>query len=494
MADYTLERARAYEAENENKVSEIERPLFHVTGGVGWINDPNGFSVYQGEYHLFYQYHPYSVQWGPMHWGHVKTKDFIQWERLPIAMAPDTSYDYAGCFSGSAVELDDGRQLLMYTGVTRQKDEHGTDVDCQRQCVAVGDGINFEKYEKNPVIDTNLIPEDGSKIDFRDPKIWKENGRYYCVTVNRLEDDCGGVLLYESEDAFKWHYVGVLERSCNEYGTMWECPDFFELDGKRVLLVSPMEMHADGLEFHAGHGTAAFIGTYDWKTHKFDREHVQAIDYGLDFYAPQTLETMDGRRIMIAWMKNWATCGCVPRERHIWGAMTIPRELSVKDGRLIQNPVRELMNYRGKKVEYEQVLIHGEESLEGISGRILDMTVTLDLSKSDAFKWFRVNVAKGGNDFSVIQYDSENRTIRIDRSHSGFPYDIVHVRDFVVKPVENKIKLRFIMDRYSLELFVNDGEQAATMNIYTPLSADKITFETDGNAVIDIEKYSLNIR
>ena len=123
MISQTLQKARDFESQYMSYVPEEERPEFHVTGAIGWINDPNGFSVYKGEYHLFHQYYPYKAIWGPMHWGHLKTKDFIRWERLPAALAPDMPYDKDGCFSGSAIELPDGRQLLMYTGVREERQD-----------------------------------------------------------------------------------------------------------------------------------------------------------------------------------------------------------------------------------------------------------------------------------------------------------------------------------------------------------------------------------
>ena len=116
MISKMLQKARDFE-KKYLPYTQPDQPRFHVTGGIGWINDPNGFAPYKGEYHLFFQYYPYDTKWGPMHWGHVKTRDFIHWARLPAALAPDTEYDRNGCFSGGAVELPDGRHLLMYTGV-----------------------------------------------------------------------------------------------------------------------------------------------------------------------------------------------------------------------------------------------------------------------------------------------------------------------------------------------------------------------------------------
>ena len=492
MISEKLQKARDFERQYQHFLDE-ERPRFHVTGGIGWINDPNGFSVYRGEYHLFFQYHPYSTKWGPMHWGHVKTKDFIRWERLPIALAPDTEMDQDGCFSGSAIELPDGRQLLMYTGVCKVRRSDGVIEEIQNQCIAVGDGVNYEKYEGNPVLDASDLPEGGSEIDFRDPKIWREDGLYYAVMGNRSADGSGDVLLYKSEDAFHWTYVKKIESCRNEYGRMWECPEFFPLDGKQVLLTSPMEMAPVGLEFHAGYGALCLIGTYDKDNLVFHRERVQSIDYGLDFYATQTLEALDGRHIMIAWMQNWATTTSQPQGIRLFGSMTLPRELSIRDGRLIQNPVRELENYHGRRVAYENVLVDREVNLSGISGRVLDMTVTVHPANESGYHWFKLNLAKDGEHCAVIRYKPGANTVRIDRTRSGGRFDIVHVRDFLVRPQQGAIKLRVVMDRNSIELFVNDGEQAATFLIYSTEDAESISFEADGSVLVDVEKYDLDL-
>jgi len=487
-----LQKARDFEAQYAPHIPDSERPAFHATPTIGWMNDPNGFSVYKGEYHLFYQYHPYSNEWGPMHWGHLKTKDFLHWERLPAALAPDQDYDAAGCFSGGAVELPDGRQLLMYTGVQRSRNADGFIQDIQTQCVAVGDGINYEKWPDNPVLDAKDLPEGGSAVDFRDPKVWQEaDGTFYAVIGNRTADGSGAILLYRGVENFKGEFVRTLDRSRNQYGKMWECPDFFSLDGQQVLFVSPQEMNPVGLEFHVGNGTVCLIGDYDPQGKGFKRRYVQAIDYGLDFYAPQTLLAPDGRRVMVAWMQNWATAGAKPYHCRWFGQMTLPRELSVKNGRLYQNPVRELEEYRDCCVMHSNIPVSGEVNLPGVQGRVLDMTVTVRPTGGELYRWFRIRVAKDGEHETIIRYRPSDGTLKLDRTRSGLPYDIVHTRSLLVRYQEGVIKLRIILDRFSVEVFVNDGEQAASAVIYTRQEAGAITFEAGGSVLMDVEKYDL---
>ena len=490
MTSEALQKARDFEAQYGPHIPDAERPAFHATPTIGWMNDPNGFSFYMGEYHLFYQYHPYSNEWGPMHWGHLKTKDLIRWERLPAALAPDEEYDASGCFSGGAVELPDGRQLLMYTGVRRARNEEGFIQDVQTQCVAIGDGVDYEKYSLNPVLDKKDLPLGGSSIDFRDPKVWREGDTYYAVIGNRTEDDSGAILMYKSGDGLSWELVRTLDRCHNQYGRMWECPDFFALDGKQVLITSPQDMTPIGLEFHAGNGTLCLMGSYDSEK-GFTRERVQAIDYGLDFYAPQTMEAPDGRRIMIAWMQNWDTVGSKPFHCRWFGQMTLPRELSVRNGLLYQRPVRELEQYRRNPVTHHHILISGETNLPGIQGRVLDMTVTVRPMGQGSYRWFRLHVAKDGQHDTIVRYRPDQSTVKIDRCRSGLPRDIVNTRSFLVTPNNEEIKLRVILDRFSVEVFVNDGEAAASAVIYTRQEADAITFEADGQALIDVEKYDL---
>ena len=487
-----LRQARAYEKIAMSRIPAEARPAFHVTGGAGWINDPNGFSCYQGRYHLFYQYYPYANNWGPMHWGHVVSRDLVKWEWLPIALAPDREYDKGGCFSGSALETPDGRHLLMYTGYRQVIGEHGEMEDRQVQCMAVGDGLEYEKLRENPVLSGEDLPEGGSIRDFRDPKIWYdgEECAYYSVIVNRAADGSGAVLLYRSMDGIRWEFVTTLDASRHEYGKMWECPDFFPLDGEQVLLVSPEQMRPRGLEFHAGNNTLALLGNYDKISHTFTRKRVQAVDYGLDFYAPQTLEAPDGRRILIGWMQSWASCHAQPAGFQWFGQMSLPRELSLEQGRLCQKPIRELERCRVNPVIYRDVPISEERELAGVQGRMLDMAVSV---RPGDCREFTMTFARGDGCFSTLTFRPEAGEVTIDRSHSGFDQDIVHSRTFPVEVAET-LEIRLILDRFSAEFFLNGGRQAFTMTLYTPEHCGGITFAAEGKASITVEKYDLLIK
>lgn len=492
MDQTKLNESRTYEEKYGVMIPEEKRPVFHVTPMVGWLNDPNGFSVYQGEYHLFYQYYPYDVHWGPMHWGHVKSSDLIRWERLPAAMAPDREYDGQGVFSGSALEMPDGRHLLMYTGV-QGKDNTA---DChQTQCIAFGDGINYEKYEGNPVLTVNDIPEECCAKDFRDPKIWwdSEKQRYLAVAGVRVADGSGAIPMFSSENGVAWNYVTMLDYCRNRYGRMWECPDFFEIDDRAVILVSPQEMLAQGMEFHNGNDVICLIGDFDRKTDRFTRERAVAVDYGLDFYAPQSLKTPDGRRVMIGWMQSWESSHLHPDGAKWNGMLTIPRELSLSRGRLIQKPVRELEKYRTGPVIYKKIRLEGRTELKGVSGRILDMNIEICPDGGEPFDRFTMYLAENEEYHTAVIYNPHKNTVCLDRSNSGFRYNIVSGRKAPVRDRNGRIRFRVIMDRFSVELFINDGEQVMSACIYTPPEADGISFEMDGAGRISVEKYEIEL-
>nr|WP_302112154.1 glycoside hydrolase family 32 protein [uncultured Acetatifactor sp.] len=494
MRSQTLWEARKYEEAFGKAISLQERPGFHLSPRTGWMNDPNGFSWHDGKYHMFYQYHPYDSHWGPMHWGHAVSTDLLHWEYLPAALAPDEIYDRDGCFSGSAITLPDGRQLLMYTGVVKERQANGGYNEVQAQCLAVGDGVDYVKYDKNPVLDEKDIPEGGSRFDFRDPKMWREeDGIYRCIIGNRPADGSGQILLFESPDGYAWHYKKVLAANHNRFGKMWECPDFFPLDGKWVLLTSPQDMLPSGFEYHNGNGTLCLIGAYDREAEEFTEETDQSIDYGIDFYAPQTVLTPDGRRVMIGWMQNWDTCNHRRTHDEAWfGQMSLPRELSIKNGRLYQTPVRELEEMRRDRVSYQGVTVSGTVRLEGVRGRRVDMEVTVRPEEGcDLYRKFAIRLAQNDLYHTSLSFRPGESVLKVDRKFSGSRRAIIHQRRSKVSHRGGELKLRIILDRFSVEAFVNDGEQVLSAVLYTDQEADGISFLADGTVNIDVVKYDL---
>ena len=505
MNSQMLREARGYEEIYAKQIPEEARPAFHLSTRVGWMNDPNGFCYYQGKYHLFYQYYPYDSHWGPMHWGHAVSSDLLHWEYLPAALAPDELYDRDGVYSGGAGVLPDGRHLLIYTGRVLQSRADGGIDEIQKQCLAVGDGVDYVKYENNPVIDGSDLPEGSSRTHFRDPKLWQEaDGTWRCVMGNLAADGTGQIVQYESKEGFRWNFKSVIAKNNGRFGVMWECPDFFELDGKHVLLTSPQDMLPDGFEYHNGNGTLCLIGTYDDKTGELTEEHNQAIDYGIDFYATQTVLTPDGRRVMIAWMQNWDTCNLHTRVQPWFGQMTLPRELSVKNGRLYQQPVRELLELRRNPVSCQDVLVKdGTVTLDGIRGRRIDLELELSAADpADIYKKFALHFAQNEKCYTAVSFRPYEEIVKIDRKFSGSRRAIIHQRRCLICDARAKadgtpgakqghLKLRLILDRFSAEVFLNDGEQVMTMTLYTDHDADGISFVADGAVRMNVTKYDL---
>ena len=482
----SLKRARKYEAENNNSYLK-DRPAFHFTPYIGWMNDPNGFSFYKGQFHLFYQYYPYGLGWNSMHWGHAVSKDLLHWEYLPAALAPENKYDSFGVFSGSSIELPDGQQLLMYTGVTKNNDK-----DTQLQCVATGDGINYKKFAGNPVIGKNLFPEGFNSQHFRDPKIWRAaDGSYYCISVSCKNDGNGAILLFHSPDAFSWSYEGVLLENKGNIGKMWECPDYFELDGKDIILISPQNMLPQQDKYMAGSRTAYFCGKFDLEQKKFIPDFDAPVDSGIDFYASQTVKAPDGRTILIGWMQNWDTCNLTDRGNRNWfGQMSTPRELSLKDGKLIQKPVKEIESYRTASTTLNDVTVDGDFLPENLTGRIIDMELTIRPKENKSLNSFTINLAQSEEYKITLEYKADSHTLVFDRSKTEMrnalcSQSICRVSD------SQELKLRILLDTYSAEVFVNDGQQVMTNTFYINPSANKISFHSDGSALLNLTKYDL---
>lgn len=474
----TLSQARHYE--QEHQIAKAKQPAFHLCPPTGWMNDPNGFSFYKGQAHLFYQYHPYSLHWGPMHWGHQASEDLIVWKHKPCALAPEDPFDQNGCFSGSAIE-DQGRHVLVYTGVSTKDGQ-----EVQNQCLAIGDGTEYAKRQAGPIIDGESLPSGFSRKDFRDPKIWKQFGRYYLIAGNLDGQEQGQIVLFSSPDLQSWQFESVLLHAKEKQGRMWECPDLFRIGDQDVLVLSPQDMQDNGQGIHNGFNAVAILGRFDGKTFTPQSEMLP-LDFGLDFYAPQTFTHPDGRQILIGWMASWQA-PILAKDQNWSSQMTLPRQLSMEKGSLIQRPAAELASYWKNTLQFENVEILGTREFTGVSGRYTDFTLTFNQPISSKFA---IELAAQDETYTHFEIDPAQKRMEIDRTRSGMQLDLVSLRRSPM-PEKGVNSLRIIQDLYSIEIFINDGEMVLSTIIPTDPSFEQIRFCSQDGQTFDLEFHEID--
>ena len=476
MLDERIIRAEEVLKLAKENINERYRLGYHIMAPANWINDPNGLIQYKEEYHVFYQHHPYDENWGPMHWGHVKSKDCIHWKHCPIALAPGDEFDKGGCFSGSAVD-NNGELTLIYTGHNYIDKEKDTFYETQNIAVSK-DGITFEKYENNPVI---AVPPEDSIHHFRDPKVWKHEDKWYMVVGNSTKDKIGRVILYSSLDLRKWDYVGTLATSKGELGYMWECPDFFKLGNKYVLSFSPQGIEKKDGKYPNLFQTGYIVGDYDYDKNEFKHGTFNEFDNGHDFYAVQTFLDDKGRRIAIGWMDMWESD--MPTKQDGWcGALTMPRELTLSnDNKIKMNPIEEAELLREENIlSKENMSISGNNSFKfATDEKMLEINVIFDASQTDSEE-FGIKIKGSSEEELVLKYDTVISKLTMDCSKYGKDKDSTRKVDLAKN---SKVSLRVFLDRSSIEVFINYGEAVMTSRIYPKENIENIEFFTKNSEV-----------
>ena len=426
---------------NERTTYEVDahRPRYHYLPASNWMNDPNGVIHWQGQYHLFYQYNPYGANHANMHWGHAVSDDMVHWEDLPIAITPTPdSYDRGGIFSGCIVDHE-GIPTAVYTGVNE-------DYKIQVQCIATGspDLLTWEKHPQNPVIEI-VPPELKQTKDFRDPFVWQEEDGWYMVIGSRIQDIGGAILLYRSDNLVDWEYVHPLfvgESARN--GVMFECPNFFKLGDKWVLLISS----------HLGHTTGTvlyFVGRYE--NQKFIPETEGVLDSG---YAYASLSHVDeqGRRILWSWIREGRTEATYVDAG--WsGVQAMPRVLSLDEqNRLLTSPAPEIEKLRDIHHSFTAETL-SENNLP-ISGLSLDIQASFKIADDPQYG-LDICRSTDGQETVSIYYDTATETLRIERQYAeptseydttlqGLPH---HLK------ADETLDLRIILDGSVIEVIAN---------------------------------------
>ena len=465
---------------------EPYRPQFHFSPKEKWMNDPNGLVYNDGIYHLFYQYYPEDIVWGPMHWGHATSKDLFHWEHQPIALYPDEN---GYIFSGSAV-LDKGNTsglgtegidplVAIFTYHDPERAKANT-MDHQTQGIAYSNdnGKTWNKYENNPVL------QNPGKMDFRDPKVfWHEDSNKWVMAL-AVGDHAE---FYSSSDLKNWTFMSEFGKDIGAHGGVWECPDLIKMkvngtnEEKWVLLISINPGGPNG-----GSATQYFVGDFDGASFSTTQKEVKWVDHGADNYAGVTYNNApDGRHVFLGWMSNWNYAQEVPTEK--WrSAMSLPRELSLgedENGYFVSSQVLEAFENLTRTVLSRERLSLGDTiSLKGsFDAAEVKWKQNLNQPVEIVFK-------NEVGEFIRIRLLPENGRIEFDRSKSGKTgfsdsfADKVHTAPFA--PRDAVVDVRMILDRASLELFVDEGRYVMTEIFFPGRAYDEMLLYSSANATI----------
>lgn len=424
-------------------MDNLYKMTYHIEPSRGLLNDPNGLIQYKDTYYFFHQWNRFYLDHSYKEWGLFTSKDMIHWQSQGSAIVPDREEDGHGIHSGSSIEQD-GRIYLFYTGSNK---DNG--IRKSRQCIAVSEnGQIFIKQKES------VGTPDGFTEHHRDPKVWRGQKNWWMAVGAQKSDLTGAVALYSSDDLLHWKYERVLYDE--DLDQVCECPDLFRLGEKDILVCCPQKRTVIG-DVSAGEekisSYACYIpGEFDEDRMIFtpdqDRKY---LDYGFDFYSPQTFLDSKGRRIMAAWMSRMddeQEARCPTRE---WGyihCLTLPRVLAWENGRLYQRPVEEVFQLRHNARSYTAC----QGSFQAETGHF---ELHLKRNTNQSFQLYLCNRTVG------IAYHPENQILEVSRKN--WVDGKMQTRQLLLSVLS---ELQIFSDNSSAEIFVNDGAAVFSMRYF----------------------------
>ncbi len=463
--------------------ADPQRPRYHFLPPANWMNDPNGLIQWGDTFHLFYQYNPAGAYHRQIHWGHATSYDLVYWQHQPLALTPTPGgADADGCWSGCAID-DHGTPTLIYTGF-RLPDE-------QKPCLAVSyDGLQTWQKWSTPIISTP--PPNLDLLGFRDHTVWYEHGLWHMLIGSGIRGQGGAVLLYRSPDLRHWEYGGpLLIGDATQFhpiwtGLFWECPDFFMLSNQQVLICSVWDQRP--------YYTIAMIGHYH--NGCFTPHTTHKLDYGdAHFYAPQTMQIRDGRRIMFGWIMEGRREEAV-LEAGWAGVMTLPREVRfTNDGHVVTLPVSEIQQLRQREVQVPpHRVMPNELQWMPVQGTQLEIELTLHPPQRGTCS-ILLRANPDGSEATVLRYDRQTATLTLDRRRSSLIGDVW--RDAHHAPLtlnkDEPLALHIFLDASVIEVFANN-RRSITSRIY-PVHPDSlgiaIATETDPLDVLSFRAWQM---
>jgi beta-fructofuranosidase len=455
--------------------SDPHRPRYHFLPPDNWMNDPNGLFYWQGKYHMFYQHNPNNPFWGDIHWGHAVSDDLVHWKDLPLALLPEMPpVDDGGCWSGCAIDHN-GVPTLFYTGVKNS---------IQGTCIATGDMdlLHWQKDAANPIAVAPKRPDYQQK-DYRDPYLWREGDTWYQV-IGTAVHNRGEVLLYRSKNLRDWEFLHPLipdeTRGRLEDGAdICECPNFFPLGNKHVLVFSVWRNHIL-------HYPVAFVG--EFRDLYFYPESKQRLDWGLQcFYAPLSFKAKD-RQLMFGWLQEQRS-----KESQIaagWsGVMSLPRVLSLNQANeLVMEPASELKALRQERWAVQDLKVQDEYTVP-LQAQALELQLTF---RRGTAKKTGLRLQHSAAEIRLY-VNWEASELLIEKTNAGQdPAAAAALQKASLKKREGEIKLQLYLDHSVLELFVDDTTAFSTRFYPIDNILEIKVFTEGGSSLLDAEVWQLS--
>lgn len=466
-------RYQSYSAYSETVIQNLEKqvatsiykPGFHISPMSGLLNDPNGFSYYNGNWHVFYQAFPFGAVHGLKSWVHCISDDLVHWHNLGAALQPDGRYDSHGAYSGSAQVIND-QLFLMYTGNVRDAEWH-------RSSFQIGAWMN-KQNEITKVKEPLITAPDHVTDHFRDPQLLKIGDTYYALIGAQDRQSLRGEFsLYRSDNLKDWQDRGYVQHELGDLGYMIECPNLVSVDDQAVLIFCPQGISQDNLPATNIYPNVYTIGSdLDFATGKWQAEQqtISQLDDGFDVYASQAFNAPDGNAYIISWIglpeigyptdqENWAHC------------LSLVKQLKIIDNQLYQLPVPAMSTL----VVAEQPLPENHQQLVADAGQQYELKLELAANQTGNL----LLVSDGTVEHSLqLKFDTnEEGYLMVDRSNVGEKFATAYgeTRQIALN-AHQALTLDIFIDHSVCEIFVNGGKKMITLRFFAPQQQTMITF------------------
>lgn len=482
-----MEEQTNFYLKNKKSHKNLYRPKYHFSPDYGWCNDPHGIVYFNGEYHLFFQFHPFDTLNKEMYWGHVTTNDFIHFSPTNVVIAPKEKYDNAGCWSGSVI-IKDGTLYIFYTGFSLNDDGKYY----QTVCAATSrDGKNFTKSKLNPLICDKDIPSFASKHDFRDPCIFKEGDAYYLLIGSKNENEAM-LLLYKSLDLLKREFVKPILKS-SKFGTMFECPNVVRFDNSAYIIMSPQNIHEKENDFFNVSSSVYFEVDKDFLVKENYINRVTEIDHGFEFYAPNVLE---GEKIIVAREQMWGRRYYLHEISNDYiNNFTLFKKIICDKGKLKFIP---LENYKNlfKNEKQKNFTLNKGDTID-INNKINShLKLTLIPQRNLVFNLF---LCVEEDKFILVKFDFENKLITIDRTKMDIQlYGVDNtlatkgIRYLTIDNLSNEYCIEVYLDIPSVEIFLHDFADSISLLAFA--DSGNIKIESNQELKVTLIQHDIEVQ